>query len=345
MAGYNRFVKVSELGEFGVIDRLAELLAAHGTAAQAGRLFLGIGDDAAVWLQDGSALLATTDTLVEGVHFVPGRTSWRDLGWKALAVNVSDIAAMGGRPELALVTLALRSDAEVEDLDELYHGLADAAGAMDIVIAGGDIVRAREVAISVTATGRAELDEIGQPKLLRRNGAREGDVVAVTGSLGGATGGLRVVQGEQIDDAAARTLLERHFRPQPRVDAGLAAIASGIRCGIDVSDGLMQDLGHICKASRLAAVVWQDKLPIDEAVRSSFDEGEAVRMAATGGEDYELLLTGTQQQIDVLAGQSDVPITVVGEMVIAAEHVATLLDAGGKPVELPAAGWDHLRGS
>ena len=338
-------MKVSELGEFGLIDRLAELLAAHGTAAQADRLYLGIGDDAAVWLQDGSALLATTDTLVEGVHFVPARTSWRDLGWKALAVNVSDIAAMGGRPELALVTLMLRGDVEVEDIDDLYRGLAEAAEAMGTVIAGGDIVRAEELAISVTATGRAELDEGGQPKLLRRNGAREGNVIAVTGSLGGAVGGLRVVQGEQVDDQASLALLERHFRPRPRVEAGVAAIASGIRCGIDVSDGLIQDLGQICKASRLAAVVWQDKLPIDDAVRSSFDEREAIRIAATGGEDYELLLTGTQEQIEVLAGQCDVPITVVGEMVIAAEHVATLLDEGGKPVELPASGWDHLRGS
>lgn len=338
-------MKVSELGEFGVIERLAELLAAHGTAAQADRLFLGIGDDAAVWLQDGSALLATTDTLVEGVHFVPARTSWRDLGWKALAVNVSDIAAMGGRPELALVTLMLRNDVEVGDLEELYRGLADAAEAMGTVIAGGDIVRAEEFAISVTATGRAELDESGQPKLLRRNGAQVGDVIAVTGSLGGAAGGLRVVHGEQVDEQASRALLERHFRPRPRVEAGVAAIASGIRCGIDVSDGLMQDVTHICKSSRLAAVVWQDKLPIDDAVRSSFDEREAVRMAASGGEDYELLLTGTQEQIEVLAGQSDVPITIVGEMVIAAEHVARLLDGRGKPVELPASGWDHLRGS
>jgi thiamine-monophosphate kinase len=344
MGGYNRTVKVSELGEFGLIDRLAELLAAQGTAAQSDRLFVGIGDDAAVWLQDGSALLATTDTLVEGVHFVPGRTSWRDLGWKSLAVNVSDIAAMGGRPELALVTLALRNDIEVEDLDELYRGLAEAAESMGVVIAGGDIVRAEEIAVSVTATGRAELDEAGHPKLLRRNGAQAGDVVAVTGALGGAAGGLCVLRGEVEDSKAARELLERHFRPRPRVAVGLAAIAAGIRCGIDVSDGLMQDLAHVCKSSRLGAVVWQDKLPVDAALRAAFNEEEAVLMAATGGEDYELLLAGKQEQIDALAKASDVAVTVVGEMVIAAEHVATLLDSGAKRVELAAAGWDHLRG-
>ena len=327
-----------------MIDRLAELLASSGTAAQSERLFVGIGDDAAVWLEDGSALIATTDTLVEGVHFIPGRTSWRDLGWKSLAVNVSDIAAMGGRPELALVTLALRPDVDVEDLEELYRGLAEAAESLSIVIAGGDIVRAAEVAISVTATGRAEVDGNGHPMLLRRNGAQAGDVVAVTGALGGAAGGLRVLRGDAGENAAARALLERHFRPQPRVAVGLAAIAAGIRCGIDVSDGLMQDLGHVCQSSRLGAVVWQDKLPIEPALPELFGEHDALVLAATGGEDYELVLTGKQEQIDALASACDVPVTVVGEMVIAAEHVATLLDSGGRAVELPAPGWDHLRG-
>ncbi len=338
-------MKVSELGEFGVIERLAELLAAHGTAAQDDRLYAGIGDDAAVWLQEGSALVATTDTLVEGVHFVLESTGWRDLGWKALAVNVSDIAAMGGRPEMALVTLMVRPDIEVEDLDELYRGLAEAAEAMDIVIAGGDIVRAEELAISVTATGRAELDDAKQPKLLRRTGAQAGDLIAVSGTLGGAAGGLAVVRGAQVGDQAARELRGRQFRPHPRVDVGLAAIDAHVRCGIDVSDGLMQDLAHICKASRFGAVVWQDKLPIEPALRAAFGEDEAFRMAATGGEDYELLLAGTQEQIDVLASQCDVSITIIGEMVIEAGHIAALLDSSGKPVDLPAAGWDHLRPS
>jgi len=338
-------MKVSELGEFGVIERLAQLLAAEGSAARDDRLYAGIGDDGAVWLQKDGALLATTDTLVEGVHFVAGKTSWRDLGWKALAVNVSDIAAMGGEPELALVTLLLRDNTDVEDLDELYRGMTEAADAMDIVIAGGDIVRAQEFAISVTATGRAGLDHAKQPKLLRRSAAQAGDVIAVTGTLGGAAGGLAVVQGKQADDRAAQALRERHFRPRPRVDAGHAAVAAHVRCGIDLSDGLMQDLGHICRSSGLGAIVWQDKLPIDDALRATFGEMEAVQLAATGGEDYELLVTGTREQIDVMAGQSNVPITVIGEMVASERHTARLLDGSGKPMELPAAGWDHLRGS
>jgi thiamine-monophosphate kinase len=336
-------VKASDLGEFGLIDRLARLLANQRAASGSGRLAVGIGDDAAVWLEDGSALLVTTDTLVEGVHFVPGRTAWRDLGWKALAVNVSDIAAMGGRPELALVTLMLRPDLAVEDLDELYCGLAEAAEAMGVAIAGGDIVRAAEFAVSLTVTGRAGVDTSGSPDVLLRGGARAGDVIAVTGSLGGAAGGLRALQDNLEENDATRPLLERHLRPQPRVAAGLAAIEAGLRCGMDVSDGLLQDLTHICQASRLGAAVRQDRLPVDAALRASFDAATAVQLAATGGEDYELLLTGRRASIDALAERCDVPLTIIGEMAVAAEHVATLLDSAGEPVELPVAGWDHLR--
>jgi thiamine-monophosphate kinase len=252
---------------------------------------------------------------------------------------------MGARPELALVTLKLRPDVEIEDLEEMYRGLAEAAATMGIVVAGGDIVRANEVTICVAATGGAALDDTKHPKVLRRNAAREGDVIGVSGTLGGSAGGLRIVQGAEIDPDAAKTLLERHHRPRPRVDVGLAAIAADITCGMDVSDGLMQDLGQVCKASRLGAVVWADRVPVEAALRAAFGDREALIMAATGGEDYELLLTGTQAQIDTAAGQCDVPITVVGEMVLGGDAVPSLLDSGGKEIELPARGWDHLRAS
>ena len=146
-------MKVSELGEFGLIDRLAEALAARPMAESARRLVAGIGDDAAVWRSDGGATIATTDTLVADVHFLPGRTPWSAVGWKALAVNASDIAAMGGAPDFALVTLMLPGDTLVEDMDALYGGLGEAAKMYDITIAGGDIVRSATLAISVTLTG------------------------------------------------------------------------------------------------------------------------------------------------------------------------------------------------
>jgi len=335
-------VKVSELGEFGLIERLAELLAAQGSAAFSDRLVVGIGDDAAVWRENGSAVVATTDTLVAGVHFLPDKTPWRDLGWKALAVNVSDIAAMGAVAEFALITLALPPDAEVEAIDDLYRGLSEAGDAYGVVIAGGDVVRAPQTAITVALCGRAELDASNEPLVLRRGAAVAGDLVAITGSLGGAAGGLRLLRDGKDSDAPA--LIQRHLRPQARAQAGPAALAAGIRCAIDVSDGLLQDLRHVCKASRAGAVVWRDKLPIDPALAELFDADDALRMAASGGEDYELLLTGTSEQFDALSQQIDVPLTVIGETVIDAECEAKLLDEAGKAIDLPVTGWDHLKG-
>lgn len=336
-------MKVSELGEFGLIDRLAEALAAHPSPTAADRLAVGIGDDAAVWRANESAIIATTDTLVAGVHFLPDRAPWRDVGWKALAVNISDVAAMGGTPEFALITLALPGDTQLERLDELYAGLAEAADAHGVAIAGGDIVRSPTFAVSVVLIGRAELDAAGEPHVLRRDAAQAGDVIAVTGRLGGAAGGLRRLRDSTKD--AFGPLVERQLRPQPRVQAGRAALAAGIRCAIDVSDGLLQDLGHVCRASDLGGVVWRDKLPIDPALIEVFDPEEALRLAAGGGEDYELLLIGDQRAIDAAAHNAGVPLTVIGEMVIDPRREAKLLDEAGEEVALASAGWDHLRAS
>ncbi len=336
-------MKVSDLGEFGLIERLAEVLAYQDSAAFADRLAVGIGDDAAVWRADGSAIVATTDSLVAGVHFLPERTPWRDLGWKAIAVNVSDVAAMGGTPEFALVTLALPEDAETGEIDELYRGVAEAAETYGVAIAGGDVVRAGVFAVTVALIGRAELDDSGEPVVLRRATAQAGDLVAVTGSLGGAAAGLRLLREGKDNSEAARRLIQRQLRPRPRVEAGLAALAAGIRCAIDVSDGLLQDLGHVCEASHLGAVVWRDKLPVDPALAELFEPDEALQCAAAGGEDYELLLVGSQQQIDEVRRRAGLPLSVIGEMVIEPRGEPKLLDESGQEVALPQTGWNHLR--
>lgn len=334
---------MSEIGEFGLIARLAEVLASEGSAELAGRLAVGIGDDAAVWRTDDCAIVATTDTLVADVHFLPEHTPWRDLGWKAIAVNVSDMAAVGATPDFALVTLALPPDAQTEDTDELYRGMAEAAEAYGIVIAGGDVVRSPTAFVSVALTGRAELDASGEPLVLRRDAAQAGDLVAVTGYLGGADGGLRVLREDTVDSDSARSLVERHLRPQARLQAGRTALAVGMRCAIDVSDGLLQDLGHICEASDLGAVVWRDKVPVDPALAGVIEPEQALDSALAGGEDYELLIVGDQDKISEVARRVDVPITTVGEMVIDADCQAKLLDESGREIALPEGGWDHLR--
>ena len=336
---------VSELGEFGLIERLREglgdqaaVLARHGAPSP---LLLGIGDDAAVWQGDSTAQIATTDTLVQGVHFPPG-ADWRDLGWKALAVNVSDVAALGGYPEYALVTLALPGDFLVEDALALYRGLAEAGGRFGGAIAGGDVVRASQAVISVSLIGRPSVDREGRPVFLRRDAARVGDVIAVTGTLGDAAGGLLLQLGEAGGEPVSRAfLLDRHRRPQPRLDVGQAAVRLGLRCAIDVSDGLAQDLGHVCRLSGVSARVRLAALPLSPALRSVFGE-RARELAAGGGEDYELLLAGPEQLIEDLAGVVETPIAVIGEVTDDAEHRPRLLDAAGAEVSLASAGWDHF---
>ena len=334
-------MKVSDLGEFGLIERLAARLGASRAPAS-DRLVLGIGDDAAVWRSDAGAAIATTDTLVAGVHFLPETCRWRDAGWKALAVNLSDVAAMGGTPEFALVTLGLPADAVVEQIDELYAGLAEAAETYGVTIAGGDIVRAAVFFVTVALFGRAEVDSNGEPLVLRRDAARAGDVIAATGALGGAAGGLRLPRGGGGDSEVARRLVERQARPRPRVEAGRAAIAAGLRCAIDVSDGLLQDLGHICRASGLGAAVRSESLPIEPGLPETLGAGEALRLAATGGEDYELLLTGGRDQIEELTRRINAPLTAIGEMT-PGEPRARLVDASGSEIAFDEPGWDHLR--
>ena len=324
-------VNVSDLGEFGLIERLEK---ATGASKPEG-LIVGIGDDAAAWRVDDAVELATTDTLVEGVHFLPGRTPWADLGWKALAVNVSDIAAMGGLPQYALVTLALPPETPVQAVDELYEGLGECGREYGVAVAGGDVVRAPLVVISVALLGRAEADARGRPRLMRRDAARAGYAVALTGTLGGSAAGLRrLKEGAPPDDPLARA----HLRPRPPLAAARRAAELGVPCAIDISDGLLQDLGHVCGMSGLGAVLRAAALPVRLELRDAYPD-DALALACTGGEDYELLFVAPRQTLEALGPE----ITVIGEMVEDAERRARLVDGSGEEIRLPAAGWDHLR--
>jgi thiamine-monophosphate kinase len=328
-------VDVSELGEFGLIERLRAALPPASDA----RLLVGIGDDAAAWRSDGGCTLATTDTMVAGIHFLPGRVAWSDVGWKALAVNISDIAAMGGTPAFALVTLCLPPDAQVADIDALYAGLAACAQAYGVTVAGGDIVAAPVFAITIALMGDTAMAADGSPALLRRDGARAGDAIAVTGALGGSAGGLRALREDAAPAPESAALIERHMRPRPRVDAGRAAIAAGVRCGIDISDGLVQDLGHVCNASGVDAELWLPRVPLDPALVARYP-ADAPAMAASGGEDYELILIATEDAIRAAEAALGSPLAVVGRIIEGA-GVVHALDEQGREVPVPA-GWDHL---
>jgi thiamine-monophosphate kinase len=344
-------MKVAELGEFGLIWHLARALARETAATPATtpeHLLVGIGDDAAVWKPTVNTLaIATVDTLVEGVHFDLRTTTWRDLGWKAVAVNISDIAAMGGLPRYVVVALSTTKDRAVEEIQDLYHGMAEAAKAYGAAIVGGDTTGGPITTISVTVFGESLPDAREQP-LLRRSTAKPGDAVAVTGWLGASAGGLRLLQrGQPPRDDAARSLVEAHRRPIPRVREAQVLLRAGLRCGMDVSDGLLGDATRICEASGVGMRLFVDRVPVHPALRATFPE-EALALALTGGEDYELLVAGPREAIDRAAArlrqEADLPLTVVGEVVepFGVGPLVRLVDAQGHEVAPPGRAWEHF---
>lgn len=328
--------KVSDLGEFGLIQQLAGVLHVKGPAD----MVLGIGDDAAVWRLGDDYVIATSDALVEGVHFLVGVEPWRDVGWKALAVNLSDIAAMGGTPLFALVTLGLLRDTRLESMEALYHGLRDCAREYEVTIVGGDIVRARQVTVSVTIIGRAERKN-REPLILRRDGARPGDVIAVTGTLGDSAAGLRRLrEGFMPKDPLARV----HLRPRPQLAVGQQAVQAGLSCGIDVSDGLLQDIGHVCGASGLWADIEASAVPLSQALKGVVSPEEALALACNGGEDYQLVLVGPEETMKELkANLAGVRLTVIGRMRDGEPQRVRLQGKDGHELRLETQGWDQLR--
>ncbi|MBI2832107.1 MAG: thiamine-phosphate kinase [Chloroflexi bacterium] len=336
-------MKVSDLGELGLISLLAEIVNStrDDKAPSWKHLQVGIGDDAAAWECDGSTQLATVDALVENVHFTLETTPWYDLGWKALAVNLSDIAAMGGLPKYALVALSLPKDTEVEDVSFLYKGMAALAKQHGIAIIGGDTDSTPCVSVTVTVIGSTGENS----RLLRRSEAKAGDRIAVTGELGGAAAGLRMLTGGLKLDSESATYLRNAFvRPVPRVAEGRVMLEKGVRAAIDISDGLVSDLRHICESSRVGAKVNIDLVPVHSAVKANFGK-DALGLALSGGEDYELLFTGSADIIDKVRKAVSCPVTVIGEIMPDTSHRVTLIDSKGKPFDIDKSGWEHFKSS
>ena len=323
-------MKVSELGEFGLIDLLAKM-AGGGDE----RLLIGIGDDAAAWQGDDSIQLASVDSFVEGVHFTSETTPWQEVGWKALAVNLSDIAAMGGIPRYALVALSLPDDSQVEDVAALYSGMLKLAKQYGVTIVGGDISRAPLVAIAITILGSSPTQ-----KILTRSSAQAGEIVAVTGQLGAAAAGMELLKNKRNLDPKADTRLKNAFlHPTPRIAEGLLLVEQGVKTAIDISDGLVADLNQICKASQVGARLEVERVPVEPAVKTAFSE-RALELALSGGEDYELLFTAGAKIIERVRKAASCPVTAIGE--ITAGKGLTLVDKEGNPFKLAKAGWEHF---
>ncbi len=336
-------MKVSELGEFGLIDILAGMVAQSRKSGIPSwqDLLVGIGDDCAAWrVRPGEVQLGKIDALFENVHFTLDTATWRELGWKALAINMSDIAAMGGLPRYALVNLALPENTGVEDVRELYRGMIELAEKFGVAIAGGNISRAREVSIVLALYGVGS-----EERLMTRSAARPGDLIAVTGYVGGAAGGLRMLmQHLAFDSATADALRAAFLHPWPRIIEGRLLVEAGVRCAIDISDGLVADLKHICEMSKVGARLNVEAVPVHPLVSASFPD-DWREMGLGGGEDYELLLSAPP---DIMASVNQAltcPVTVIGEVIAGTPGAVQLITGEGKPFNLPAAGWDHFNKS
>lgn len=320
--------------ELALIERIASR-----TTTRPGTT-LGIGDDAAILDLGGSAVV-THDMLVAGVHFRLSTTSPEDLGWKAVAVNLSDLAAMGVVPVALVVGLALPAGSEASGLaDALTGGIEAAAAHHGVTVAGGDVTSSPALVIGITAIGRP----LEEAPPVRRTGALPGDLLCVTGSLGASWAGLVLLEDPDLlpglPDRDA--LVAAHRRPTPRIAAGQALARGGARAMLDVSDGLVIDAGRLARASGAGCRIALGRIPLAPGVAEvaealGRDPWEA---AATAGEGYELLAAVPPARVETLRAALDLPFSVVGE-VVAGEQRVDLHDEAGNPVTTASPGWEH----
>jgi thiamine-monophosphate kinase len=338
-------MKVSELGQFGMIDVVAKMIEENrdNRVDSWHNLLDGIGDDCAVWKGDTANQLAKVDCQVEGIHFNLDIITWEELGWKSLAVNLSDIASMGGLPCYALVSLGLPLDTQVEDVIQLYKGLLKLAKQSGTAIVGGNMSSSPHVFVDVTVIGKTG-NAAG--KYLTRSAAKPGDKIAVTGWLGTSAAGLEMLTLKLKFDVRITACLRQAFtKPEPRLAEGGMLIENGVKAGTDISDGLVADLGHICDASKVEAVIQTELLPIRSEVIEAFGE-RSLHMALSGGEDYQLLFTARPEIIEKTIKVSKYPLTVIGDIKAAQTGRTSrivVLDKKGDQIEPPKTGWDHFK--
>ncbi len=349
------FTPVSEVGEFGLIDRLSATLA---DAADARDLVQGIGDDAAVYRvgsagSDGPSRVhvVTTDALVEGVHFDRTYVPLRALGWKAIAVNVSDVVAMNARPRFATVALGLPNNLSVEGAEALYTGIAQACERYGLAVVGGDVTASARLTLAVTLIGEADEEAV-----VYRRGAQPGDLLCVTGDLGSAAAGLQVLisgkdamsEGDGAADAPPQPdldefayVIERQLMPQARLDRVEAWAEAGVRptALIDVSDGLASETHHLSQAGTVGAVIDGGLLPVhvQTALAAQRFDARPEAYVLYGGEDYELLFTLPEAEAPKLASDT---YAVVGQIVEPDDGVTLRLPDGNR-VPLSGGGYKH----
>ncbi len=329
---------VTDIGEFGLIRRIEALVGREGSRSEG--VVTGIGDDAASFLpKHGFELLITCDSLVENRHYLPANVRSFDIGRRAMTSNISDIGAMGGKPLYALVSLGLKRDTLVRDVEEMYRGFLHELSPFNASVIGGNITQSGNgTFIDITLVG-----EIEQGKAVRRSGARPGDAILLTGFPGRAAAGLQLLlRGVKSDDA----LVAAYATPSHRAQAGMALARTGrVSAMTDTSDGFPGDLGHLCEASRVGAEIVRGMIPVDERLRSAAEAlGKDPYQFVLGmSDDYELILTCNPRDVQVLqaaSGRCGVPLAEVGK--ITAERQILMLLPDGRRVPLDVSGFDHF---
>ncbi|MFC1896458.1 thiamine-phosphate kinase [Thermodesulfobacteriota bacterium] len=337
---------LSDIGEFGLIDRIHEFVQKEGLTAPG--VTLGIGDDTAAFRpRPGYELLVTCDAMVEGRHYLPEHISPQDLGRRAMALNISDIGAMGGRPLYALVSLGLEAETLVTDVEAMYRGFISELNPFGASIIGGNVTKSEHTAfIDITLIG-----EVEQDKMVRRSTAKAGNVILVTGYPGQAVAGLHLLLNAQpTEDLRDHPLVQAFNTPSNRAKEGRAIAQSGYATAmIDTSDGFLADLGHICNKSGVGAILVQERFPVgeelrEEAMRSDRDPYD---LLLQDSDDYELIITCAAEDVgglrSAVAAVSEVPVSEVGWITEAAEGIRLVLPDGTHR-EVTPAGWDHFRG-
>jgi thiamine-monophosphate kinase len=326
-----------QIGEFGLIHRIRKWITSSDPA-----LVQGIGDDVAVIEMGAKALLVTTDILIEGIHF---DRSWIDpypLGKKALAVNFSDIASMGGTPKYFLISVGLPKDLPLSFVSSFYRGLKNEAKRFQVTLIGGDTSHSQKIVINICLLGEGRKRD-----LLFRRGARVGDALFVSGTLGDAALGLKILQ-KKGRIKGAEGLIKKHLSPCPRVGLGQAIAKHHLATAmIDISDGLLIDTSHLLEESGVGVQVWEDRIPLSRPYRKwihSFSK-DPFQFALSGGEDYELLFTAPSEMsegISSLARSLKIPITRIGEILPKKEGLH-IIRKDGKDYSPSRLGFEHFR--
>jgi thiamine-monophosphate kinase len=335
---------LADLGEFGLIDRLNNIVRRVGV--QAPRLSLGIGDDAACFRpHDGYELLITCDCVVEGRHYLPDHIDPQDLGRRAMALNISDIGAMGGRPLYALISLGLKNDTPIADVEAMYHGFLSELNPFEASIIGGNLTKSGNgLFIDITLIG-----EVEQGKMTQRSTAKKGDAILITGYPGQAAIGLELLLHAGVDeDLRDHPIVRAYNTPSHRAWEGRAVALSGYATAmIDTSDGFLGDLGHLCEESGVGALLIQEKLPVsDDLIRTSEQQGKDPYQAVLGeSDDYELIITCDPENVDrirnILGSLNQDPVSEVGTITDASDGIRLTLPDGTTQALVPS-GWDHF---